>query len=292
MKKINQFIILFLIFIITLSLNMSYAHSVELDPEGLITFPMIVTNGKGTIGVSGSISDYTLYYQAVEIPDSDFKKIEDIQGADLKNKQDSIKEEIDKLSAELNSLKDIFEKAKEAYDQGVADNLEETEIERLLNEYTKARDNYMDKYEEYKEKIEEANNITKEAIEKVKKLTPEYIESNWKETTDKTFNIDLSQFSGKKAFVIWVKLVTSDGATYYDEAIYSMNGTKKVEEDKKPEIQEPSSDNKGQSGVDGTLVKSSSLPKAGVTYTVLFAIIIFAVLGFVIYRKDKDLKLK
>ena len=47
-----------------------------------------------------------------------------------------------------------------------------------------------------------------------------------KETTDKKFAVDLSNYMGEKDFVVWVKLVDTEG-THYNETIYTMNGTKK-----------------------------------------------------------------
>lgn len=55
-----------------------------------------------------------------------------------------------------------------------------------------------------------------------------YNDSNWTKTTDGSFKVNLTQFSGKKSFSIWAKLVTGTN-TYYDQEIYSMNGTKPTE---------------------------------------------------------------
>ena len=51
------------------------AHSVDLDPGGLISFPFIVTGGKGTITIKSSVTNYTLYYQNVEISNATYDEI-------------------------------------------------------------------------------------------------------------------------------------------------------------------------------------------------------------------------
>ena len=64
--------------------------------------------------------------------------------------------------------------------------------------------------DEYNVKVEEYNNKTTEINTQIKELTPTYVEGNWIETEDGSFSIDISQFSGDKAFAVWVKLETSD----------------------------------------------------------------------------------
>jgi hypothetical protein len=59
-------------------------------------------------------------------------------------------------------------------------------------------------------------------------LTPSYDDSNWTQTTDNKVSVDITEFSGERPYVIWAKLVTSDG-TYYDESIYTMTGTKTMD---------------------------------------------------------------
>ncbi len=84
------------------------------------------------------------------------------------------------------------------------------------------RQQYNDKIKEYNDKVEEINS-------KIKELTPTYVEDKWIQTTDNKFSVDVTQFSGKQAFAIWVKLVTSDEQTYYEEETYTISGTKKTE---------------------------------------------------------------
>ena len=50
---------------------------------------------------------------------------------------------------------------------------------------------------------------------------PQYVESNWTETTDGSFEIDTSTYTGDKAYALWVKLVTSDNNEIYDMNVYS-----------------------------------------------------------------------
>ena len=76
MKKVNKImIVLMLMFIFSFSSNVK-AHSVELDPDSLISFPLMVLNGEGKITIANSETNYTLSYQAVEIPENQASQIE------------------------------------------------------------------------------------------------------------------------------------------------------------------------------------------------------------------------
>ena len=105
------------------------------------------------------------------------------------------------------------------------EDISEIELEELKNTYETAKANYEKKVEEYLNKIDEYNDYANEINAKINELTPTFSESDWIQTTDNRVLINISQFSGEQPYVIWAKLVTSDG-TYYEEAIYTMTGTK------------------------------------------------------------------
>lgn len=229
MKKTKVFFILFLVLAFSIvSFTCVKAHSVELDPEGLISFPWIISNGKGTISISSSQTGYSLYYQAIEIPNSDYSQIEEIEtsGKDL---LEDMETKLNSLSSESDSLKTKYENALKAWQEKVENDASEDEITEAENAYKDAETEYNNKIDEYNAKVTEYNNKVNELNDSIKALIPTYIEENWIETTDGNFSVDLSQFSGNKAFAIWAKLVTSDGSTYYDEGNYSMSGTKAEE---------------------------------------------------------------
>lgn len=204
------------------------AHSVELDPKSLISMPWIISNGSGTVTIKNSVTDYTLYFQAVEIESSKYSQIKKINSdgdAELKK----IKEEYTAMKAEVNNLKEVYDTASNAYTEGLKNtDLSDEEKQKLKASYETAKNNYQSKITEYNTKIDEYNNKAKEINSQIKALTPMYNENNWTKAIDNKISIDITKFSGEKSYTIWVKLVTADG-TYYDESIYTMEGTKATE---------------------------------------------------------------
>ena len=229
MKRTKVLFILFLILCISiLPLGRVNAHSIELDPEKLITFPMMIFNGEGNISISGSQTGYSLYYQAVEISNENYTKIEEI----AKNGEaelEKIEEEAEKLKAEYEKLKETYDDADAILNDKIENDADENEIEEAKTACETAKTNYENKVKEYKAKIEEYNSKSIEIDDSIKTLIPGYIENKWVKTANGDFKVDTSEFSGKKAYAIWVKLVCSDGTIYYDEGTYTMGGTK-VEE--------------------------------------------------------------
>lgn len=229
MKKTKVLFILFLILCINiLTVGKVNAHTVELDPENLISFPMMIINGEGNISIKDSQTGYSLYYQAVEISNDDYTKMEEIKNngeADL----EKLKEELDSLKEETTKLGETYEEAVAVWKDKIENDADENEIEEAKTAYETAKANYDNKLKEYEAKLKEYTSKPSEIDDSIKELTPSYIENKWVKTTDGKFKVDLSQFSGKKAYAVWVKLVCSDGKTYYDEGTYTMSGTK-VEE--------------------------------------------------------------
>ena len=218
------FVLFILIGIILCPLKKVNAHSVELDPESVISLPWFITNGSGTITISNSITNYSLYYQAVEMSNEVYSQIETIN-SDGKTTLDTIKEEYTKLKTEVDNLKEIYDSALEAYQEGK----QGEQSEALKTACEKAKTDYNNKVDEYSAKLKEYNAKAEEINNNIKNLIPTYIENKWIQTTDNKFSVDLTKFSGDQAFAIWVKLVTNDNKTYYDESTYTMTGTKKTE---------------------------------------------------------------
>ena len=207
-----------------------YSHSVDLDPDSLISMPMMIFGGSGTITIKSSVTDYELYFQAVQVEKTVFSQMENIKTeGDAKLK--SLKEEYTALKTELDNLKEIYNMAYNAYTEGLKDTtLSETEKTTLKTAYETASANYQNKGTEYNSKISEYNSKVNEINAKIKELTPMYIESNWTKTTDNKISVDTTKFSGEQPYAVWAKLITSSG-TYYDETIYTMTGTKAAEID-------------------------------------------------------------
>ena len=225
-EKVKLIVMLFLVIgMIVSSFSNINAHSVELDPESLISFPKIITNGQGKISIDDSETGYTLYYQAVEFNNSDYEQMVEISNTGEKELE-TINTEIEALSAEYDNLKTIYEEAYQAYEEAMDSGITGSELEELQTAYETARTNYENKVDEYNAKVEEYKNKAKEISAQIKELIPTYVEENWIETEDGSFSVDISEFTGDKAFAIWVKLVSSDGTITYDEGTYTMSGTK------------------------------------------------------------------
>ena len=226
MNKCKKILLLLVLMFVTIGGTVS-AHSVNLDPEGLISFPFIVSGGKGTITIKSSVTNYTLYYQNVEISDATYNEIDTIR-KNGKAEMETIKTQMNSLKEEYNNLKTIRDEKYTTYQNAISNNLAEEQINAAKSEYETANTNYTNKVNEYNAKVEEYNAKVDETNNKIKDKIPTYNDSNWNKTDDGSFKVDLTQFSGKKSFSVWAKLVTATD-TYYDQEIYSVNGTKPTE---------------------------------------------------------------
>lgn len=226
MSKCKKILLLLTLMLIAIVGAVS-AHSVDLDPESLISFPFIVSEGKGKITVKSSVTNYTLYYQNVEISNATYDEINTIK-ENGKAELSTIKGQMNSLKEEYNNLKTIKDEKYTTYQNAISNNLTEEQINVAKTEYETANTNYTNKVKEYNTKVDEYNAKVSQINNQVKDKLPMYNDSNWTKTTDGSFKVNLTQFSGKKSFSIWAKLVTGTN-TYYDQEIYSMNGTKPTE---------------------------------------------------------------
>ena len=226
MSKCKKILLLLTLMLIAIVGTVS-AHSVDLDPESLISFPFIVSEGKGKITVKSSVTNYTLYYQNVEISNATYDEINTIK-ENGKAELSTIKGQMNSLKEEYNNLKTIKDEKYTTYQNAISNNLTEEQINVAKTEYETANTNYTNKVKEYNTKVDEYNAKVSQINHQVKDKLPMYNDSNWTKTTDGSFKVNLTQFSGKKSFSIWAKLVTGTN-TYYDQEIYSMNGTKPTE---------------------------------------------------------------
>lgn len=226
MSKCKKILLLLTLMLIAIVGTVS-AHSVDLDPESLISFPFIVSEGKGTITVKSSVTNYTLYYQNVEISNATYDEINTIK-KNGKAELSTIERQMNSLKEEYNNLKTIKDEKYTTYQNAISNNLTEEQINVAKTEYETANTNYTNKVKEYNTKVDEYNAKVSQINNQVKDKLPMYNDSNWTKTTDGSFKVNLTQFSGKKSFSIWAKLVTGTN-TYYDQEIYSMNGTKPTE---------------------------------------------------------------
>ncbi len=117
-KKIKAIFVLFLLIgMVLFPLKEVNAHSVELDPESLISLPWFITNGSGEITIKNSVTGYSLYYQAVQISNEDYSQMEKIN-SDGEIALDTLKGEYENLEAEVENLKEISDNAYNEYQEG------------------------------------------------------------------------------------------------------------------------------------------------------------------------------
>ena len=105
MSKCKKILLLLTLMLIAIVGTVS-AHSVDLDPESLISFPFIVSEGKGKITVKSSVTNYTLYYQNVEISNATYDEINTIK-ENGKAELSTIERQMNSLKEEYNNLKTI-----------------------------------------------------------------------------------------------------------------------------------------------------------------------------------------
>ena len=233
MKKLKIFIVLILIFAFAFVNNVE-AHSVELDPDDVITLPSYISNLiGGNIYISSTITDYDLYYQFIKIDDNLFNQIKNVSDAGEKELE-KLNEEISKLEeefkVELENLENVINEKEEIYNNLKENNECSEKLQQAVDEYNIAVNNYNEKLDEYNQTIQEMktdyNNKIEELNNNINELIPMYDENNWKITESGNVLVDTSEFSGEVHFVLWAKLVCSNGSIIYDDNVYTTTGTK------------------------------------------------------------------
>ena len=192
MKNLKNILSVILAVIIMLTATSTMAYSGIVDANDDISISTVVTNGKGTIDIARGVAGYKLYYQANEIDNNTYKQIK------------QLKDELRVIQAF-----NIYDLTHEDAD---------------YNEYASTQAYYKSLYGKNVDDCSEQK--VNEDMSIIISLLPNYTET-WKQTTDNSFNVDLSSFSGTKDFVVWVQLVKQDGTKAYDAEIFELTGTKK-----------------------------------------------------------------
>ena len=207
MKNLKNILSIILVAIIMLTATSTMAYSKTLDVRDEIQISTFISNEKGSIKIANQITGYSLYYQVNEMDNSTYKKIK-------------------QLEDELRVIQafNMYEAAK---------------TEKLYDEYLSTQIYYKNLY---------GTNVTNcrsqradEAKSTIIYLLPDYKET-WNQTTDNSFNVNLSSFSGSKNFVVWVQLIKQDGTKVYDAEVFELTGTKQETTNNN------GSSNKGNSG--------------------------------------------
>ena len=192
MKNLKNILSVILAVIIMLTATSTMAYSGTLDARDDISISDTMTKGRGVIDIARGVAGYKLYYQANELSNDTYKQIK------------QLKDELRVIQAF-----NVYELTKSDAD---------------YNEYYSAQMYYKNLYGKIVE--DWTDEKIKEDASIIKNLLPNYTDS-WKQTTDNSFDIELSNFSGNKDFVVWVQLVKQDGTKAYDAEVFELTGTKK-----------------------------------------------------------------
>lgn len=288
-EKFKTIVLIVLITIISIiPITNVNAHNVELDQDGIITLPLWIIGGSGTIIVSDKEQNYQLYWQDVEISNENYEKVNKIR-TEGEEQTKELEEEIQTLKKEVTDLLNKSNEATEKYLQKENENADKEEIEKAIEEKNIADKNYNDKLEECNKKIDEYNKKAEEINQKCNDLIPMYNGSNWKKAEDGKIAIDTSKFSGKKSYIIWTKLITADGKNIYNNGMYTISGSKQEENTDSDTKQEETPKKEITSKVDDTTAKGI-LPKTGINFGLLLILIIS--LGITIFLHKKNEKYK
>ena len=191
MKKLKSILSILTIMVLILINTNAIAYSGKFDVEDEIKISEYLINGKGEIDIARNVAGYKLYCQANVMDNDTYKQIK-------------------RLKDELNVIYayNIYEASKSDDDK---DEYESTQI------YYKSL--YGTNVEDFSDQKADEN------MSIIISLLPNYTDK-WEETTDNTFNINLSSFSGTKDIVVWVQLEKMDGTRIYDAEVYEVTGTK------------------------------------------------------------------
>ena len=171
MKNLKNILSVILAVIIMLTATSTMAYSGTLDARDDISISDTMTKGRGVIDIARGVAGYKLYYQANELSNDTYKQIK------------QLKDELRVIQAF-----NVYELTKSDAD---------------YNEYYSAQMYYKNLYGKIVE--DWTDEKIKEDASIIKNLLPNYTDS-WKQTTDNSFDIELSNFSGNKDFVVWVQL--------------------------------------------------------------------------------------
>lgn len=189
--------------------------SADLDQDDIINFPMTVWNGEGEITIDSSITNYTMYYQWIELTSDEINALENAKNT-YKNKSDEVKEELDRLYAKYEAKYKIYEDLSES---GTA----------TTDELNAARDAASAEYDIYKNYYDTMMVELDTLYEDYYKIIPDYT-SNWTKADNNEFKGDFSSFSDERQFVLWIRLDYANKSAY-DFGVLTVNGTYEDEVD-------------------------------------------------------------
>lgn len=250
MKKIKIYLTAI---IATLTLSIAtgvYAYGSQVDTRNVITMPASLSNGTATVTTTTTGS---MKYQFVEITSEKYAKIK---------KYETIYNLINAYINQDSNYDSLATSYEKNYNQTANGIMEEYGIQ--FNE--------------------EGLNAIKGLW--ISELTT-YNESNWVTASGTTITLDLTTFTGTKYFIAWVQI----GDTY-DAEVYTATGTKKEEQtqETKNEVVENTTKKENTVKKDNTVVSTKTLPKTGISSSILGLLAIATVATGVSYIKYRKIK--
>ena len=161
-----------------------------------ISFPTLITNGAGTINVSGNTNNDKIYYQAIVMTDSQYNTINQLQ-SDLTTAYNDYKARFDEKKA-------IYDPLAAKVNAGTATEEEYQQALQLYNELQAMNESY-----------EQTRNSL---LQRINAAYPQYNGSNWVEAVNGNFSIN-NTTNEDKYYVLWAKV----GDTT-DKIIYKVLG--------------------------------------------------------------------
>ena len=231
MKKIYKILFTLLIFCLTfINVNASIIKKIDLDkvfgvsskdldPDDIIDFPFIFySNEENEITIDSSVSNYTMYYQWIELSETQSKALE--------TAEETYETKVEEYKAEANRLYENYEAKFKIYEDLVnSGTASQAEIESAKADADATYNVYKNYFDTKKVELEEL-------YEEYFKLLPDY-KSEWIKSEKNEVKGDFSYYSDERQFVLYIKLET-ESKTIYDYGILTINGTyEETEDDKK-----------------------------------------------------------
>lgn len=213
-KKIKLMVALIVCSIMVFSLSSVKAYSGEnLDKDGKMYLGGLIVNGKGTVTVRSSITDYNLYSQSIEISDEKYNAIKG-KSDEIENTSKEYQDEVDALADELDTLREELNAIED----------------KTSEEYTQKKSVYDAKVDAYQTRVGECEESLENLNNEYMALWPDFDDSKWVKCEDKSFYVYNEDFRGNKNFFVWLKLVEPGDVITYNVGYTVQEGSIKPEE--------------------------------------------------------------
>lgn len=236
MKKTS---ILKILLILTINLILIFllvkvkAYDGELN-NNKIRFGNMVVNGVGSIFIYNTTdNNYQISFQPIELTTELHETIIESHNT-YDTEVDVSRGRINTKRAEVDNLREVFSQKVNEYNTAVSEGVTGEALENIEAAREQAEQAYYTAMEEESALVEQENTRLAGLYRETIGLYPNYNDSNWKNTTKDEestldnhyeFSVDITQYNGKKPYMIWAKLVESDNTTSYNAAILSITGS-------------------------------------------------------------------